>query len=138
MRAFSILNGCSKSTNENFNSACTGGTINLSFNINNPSDSKRNGQPVDASLSSYALATPKFFGVEKTSENFNHPNPQLAADTTDQSAQYAQQQEQEAADANGGGTAGAEPNAGVSEESEEDGAARAIIAVGFRAPTDGE
>ena len=67
--------------------------------------------------------------------SFNHPDPQLAADTSDQSAQNAQ-----AAKANGGGggsgAAAAEPNEGVNEEVA--GGARSIVAVGFGVPADGE
>ena len=142
MQAFGSLMGCAESTNQNFNADCTGGTINLSFNIENPSNSKHDGAPVDASLPSYALSTPKFFGVDGTKDNFNHPDPQLAGDRTDQSAQMAQQQQEEAAQANGGqssGTAGAEPNANVGEgEEEEASSARAVVAVGFGTPADGE
>lgn len=138
MQAFASLAGCAKSTNENYNADCIGGSINLQFNTNNG----HSGQAIKSKLPAYALATPKFFGVDKTSLDFNHPDSQLAADRSNQAAQIAQQQAQEGADANGqkaaGGTAGAKPNAGVPDGGEGIAAARAVVAVGFGVPTDGE
>lgn len=140
MQAFANLSGCAVPTFPGYIPDCIGGTWNLQFNTNNG----HAGQAVRDNLPSYALATPKFFGVGATTQSFNHPDPQLAADTTEQSAQIAQQQSQENADANGakqgGGTAGAEPNAGVPADEQEGGSGngRAVVAVGFGAPSDGE
>ena len=68
-------------------------------------------------------------------QSFDHPDPELADDTTDQSLLDAQESK-----ANGGGgaagAAGAEPNEGVNEEAA--GGARSVVAVGFGVPSDGE
>ena len=138
LQAFASLNGCAETTNENYNADCTGATLNIQFNTNNG----HAGQAVSNNLPAYALATPKFFGVDATSQSFNHPDPQLAADQSDQSLQAKQQQDQEAADAQGqkpgGGTAAAKPNAGVADGGEGSAAAKSVVAVGFGVPDDGE
>ena len=83
MAGFARLQGCAENTNVGFNPGCIGGTINDQFNTNNG----KMGQAVDINKPRFALGPPNFFGVgSSTDESFNHPDPQLAADTSDAAA----------------------------------------------------
>ena len=83
MAAFARLQGCGESTNVGFNANCIGGTINVQFNTNNG----KMGQAVDVNKARFGLGPPNYFGIGSTTdEDFNHPDPQLAADRSDAAA----------------------------------------------------